>query len=104
MGIVGQIKSLGFSYVFERVFERIVPAWMFRFSSLAVYQIESSKFSDGPFSNAVVKICDSAQEFEGLRDVTSADGEEAQTIGFVAKMDSEVAGGCLLYTSDAADE
>ena len=103
MGIVGQIKSLGFSYVFERVFERIVPAWMFRFSSLAVYQIESSKFSDGPFSNAVVKICDSAQEFEGLRDVTSADGEEAQTIGFVAKMDSEVAGGLWVALGDYRD-
>ena len=65
MGIVAQIKSLGFSYVFERVFERIVPVWMFRFSSLAVYQIDSYKFSAGPHSNAVVKGCDSAQELEG---------------------------------------
>ena len=93
MGVVGQIKSLGFSYVFERVFERIVPAWMFRFSSFAVYQIESNKFSDGSFSNAVVKICDSPQELERLRDVTSADGDESQTIGFVAKVDSEVVAG-----------
>ena len=78
MGIVSEIRKLGFGYVFERVFERIVPAWMFRFCSLAVYQIDSSKLSGGPFSNADIKICDNAQELDELRTVTYA---------------------CLLYTS-----
>ncbi len=103
MGIVAQIKSLGFSYVFERVFERIVPVWMFRFSSLAVYQIDSYKFSAGPHSNAVVKVCDSAQELEGLRGVTSADGEKDHTIGLVAKIDGEVAGGLWVAIGDYRD-
>ena len=103
MGIVGQIKSLGFSYVFERVFERIIPAWMFRSSSVAVYQIDSNKLPGGPYSNAVVKICDSPLELEELREVTSADGEEKQTIGFVAKMDGEVAGGLWVAIGDFQD-
>lgn len=103
MGIVAQIKALGFSYVFERVFERIVPAWVFRFSSLAVYQIDSNKLSGGASSKAVIKICDSAQDLEGLREVTSADGEESRTTGFVARIDGEVAGGLWVAIGDFQD-
>jgi len=103
MGIVGEIKKLGFGYVFERAFERIVPAWMCRFCSLAVYQIDSNKLSGSPVSNAVIKVCESEQEFEGLRQVTSADGEKDHTIGFVAKMDGEVAGGLWVALGDYRD-
>ena len=103
MGIVNKIKTLGFGFVFERVFERIVPVWMFRFCSLAVYQIDPDKLSGGPFSNAVIKICDSAQDLEELREITSADGEESDTIGFVAKMDGEVAGGLWVALGDYLD-
>jgi len=56
MGIVNQIRTLGFSYVFERVFER-------------------------------------GQELEELREITYADGADSGTIGFVATVDGEVAGG-----------
>ena len=104
MSIVNKIKTLGLGYVFERAFERIVPVWMFRFCSLAVYQIDSSKLSDGPFSNAVIKICDSAQDLEKLREITSTDGEESDTIGFVAKMDGEVAGGLWVALGDYLDD
>ena len=70
MGIAEKIKTLGVGFVFERAFERIVPAWMFRFCTLAVYQIDPDKLSGGPFSNAVIKICDSAQDLEELRAVS----------------------------------
>ena len=103
MGIVNQIRTLGFSYVFERVFERIVPVWMFRFSPLAVYQIDSNKLSGAQISNAVIKICDSAQELDELREITSADGVESDTFGFVAKMDGEVAGGLWVAIGDYQD-
>jgi len=103
MGIVGEIKKLGFGYVFERAFERIVPTWMCRFCSLAVYQIDSNKLSGSPVSNAVIKVCESEQEFEELRQVTSADGEKDHTIGFVAKMDGEVAGGLWVALGDYRD-
>ena len=103
MGIVNKIKTLGFGFVFERVFERIVPAWMFRFCSVVVYQIDPGKLSAGPFSNAVVKICDSAQDFEELREITRADEDESDTIGLVAKMDGEVAGGLWVALGDYLD-
>ena len=102
MGIVSEIKKLGFSYVFERAFERIVPVWMFRFCSLAVYQIDSSKLSGGPFSDADIKICDNAQELDELRTVTYADGADS-TIGFAAKMDAEVAGGLWVAIGEFQD-
>jgi len=76
MGIVDKIKKLGCGYIFERVFERIVPVWMFRFCSLAVYE---------------------------LRKVTFADGAEGSTIGFVANVDREVAGGLWVAIGDFQD-
>ena len=103
MGIVDKIKKLGCGYIFERVFERIVPVWMFRFCSLAVYQIDLSKLSGGPFSNADIKICDSTQELGELRKVTFADGAEGSTIGFVATVDREVAGGLWVAIGDFQD-
>ncbi len=104
MGIVGEIKNLGFGYVFERVFERIVPVWMCRFCCLAVYQIDSNKLPGGPISNSDIKVCESEQELEQLRQVTSADGEKDHTIGFVAKMNGEVAGGLWVVLGDYQDE
>ncbi len=104
MGIVKKIKTLGFGFVFERAFERIVPAWMIRFCSLAVYQIDTGKLTGGPFSSATVKICDSAQELEDLREVTFADGEESSAAGFVAKIDGEVAGGLWIALGDYMDD
>ena len=103
MEIANKIKTLGFGYVFERVFERTVPAWMCRFCSLAVYQVDSSKLSDGPFSTAVIKICDSTQELEQLEEVTSALGDTKNTVGFVATMDDEVAGGLWIALGDYRD-
>ena len=93
MGIVDKVKTLGLGFVFETVFERIVPVWMFRFCSLAVYQIDLDKLSSGPFSSAAVKICDGAQELEQLREITSDYTQQKDTIGVLAKMDGQVAGG-----------
>ena len=103
MNIVNKIKTLGFGFVFERAFERIVPAWLCRFCSLAVYQVHSNKLSDGPFSTAVLKICDSTQELEQLTKITSASGDPKNTIGFVAMMDGEVAGGLWIAFGDYQD-
>ena len=77
MGIInkvktlGKVRTLGFGFVFETVFERIVPAWMFRYCSLEVYQMDLDKLPNDPFSTAAVKICDSAQELEQLAEITS---------------------------------
>ena len=103
MEIVNKIKSLGFGFVFERAFERIVPAWICRFCSLAVYQVNSDKLSDGSFSTAVLKICDSTQELEQLEEITSASGDPKNTIGFVATMDGEAAGGLWIAVGDYRD-
>ena len=98
-----KFKLLGFGYVFERAFERIVPAWMCRFCSLAVYQVDSTKLSDIPLSTAVLKICDSTQELEQLKEVTSAAEDMKDTIGFVAKIADEVAGGLWVALGDYRD-
>ena len=103
MEIVNKIKTLGFGFVFERAFERIVPAWMCRFCSLAVYQVDSNKLSDGPFSTAVLKICDSSQQLEQLKEVTSSSGDAKDTIGFVATIDDAVAGGLWIALGDYRD-
>ncbi len=100
---MGIVKSLGLGYVFERAFERIVPVWVFRFCALAVYQIDSNKFPAGSSSNAHVRICDSAQALQELREVTFADGDEKRTIGLMAKVDGEVAGGLWVAFGDYRD-
>ena len=93
MEIVNKIKRLGLGYVFERAFERIVPARICRFCALAVYQVDSGKLAAGPFSTAVLKICDSTQEREQLAEITSGLGDPKNTIGFLATMNDDVAGG-----------
>ena len=100
MEIVNKIKTLGLGFVFERAFERIVPAWICRFCSLAVYQIDLSKLSDGPLSTAVLKLCDSTQE---LKQITSGSGDTEDTIGFVATIDDQVAGGLWIALGDYRD-
>ena len=103
MGIVKKIQSLGFGFVFERAFERNVPAWICRFCSLAIYQVDSDKLSDSPFSIARLKICDNAQELKQLEEVTSSSGDPKDSIGFVAMMDDEVAGGLWIALGDYRD-
>ena len=104
MGIVNRIGKLGFGFVFERAFERIVPAWIFRFCSLAVYQIDFDKLADGPFSSAVIKLCNSAQDRQQLKEITRASGDPKDTIGFVATLDDEVAGGLWISLGDYRDD
>jgi len=52
---------------------------MCRFSSLAVYRVDSNKLSGGPFSTAALKVCDSTQELEQLEEVTKASGDAKMT-------------------------
>ena len=103
MGIVEKVKTLGFGFVFEVVFERIVPAWMFRFCSLAVYQIDLDKLPRDSFSPAAVNICDSAQELEQLREITGNYTQQEDTIGVLAKVDGQAAGGLWLALDDYQD-
>ena len=103
MGIVDKIKTLGFGFVFETVFERIVPVWMFRFCSLAVYQIDLDKLPSDPLSSAGVKICDSERELEQLAEITSEYTQQKDTIGVLAKVDGQVAGGLWIAIGDYQD-
>ena len=103
MGIVDKIKTLGFGFVFETVFERIVPVWMFRFCSLAVYQIDLDKLPSDPLSSAGVNICDSEQELEQLAEITSEYTQQKDTIGVLAKVDGQVAGGLWIAIGDYQD-
>ena len=103
MGIINKIKTLGLGFVFETVFERIVPVWMFRFCSLAVYQMDLNKLPNDPYSSAAVKICDGAQELEQLREITSDYTQQKDTIGVLAKMDGQVAGGLWIALGDYQD-
>ena len=89
MRIVEKIRTLGIGLVFERAFETIVPAWMFRFSSVAVYQLDFDRFSGDPFSAAAIKICDGEHELELLREVTGVDS----AVGVLATLDGEAVGG-----------
>ena len=109
MGIInkvktlGKVRTLGFGFVFETVFERIVPAWMFRYCSLEVYQMDLDKLPNDPFSTAAVKICDSAQELEQLAEITSEYTQQQAPIGVLAKMDGQVAGGVWMAVGDYQD-
>ena len=99
MRIVEKIRTLGIGFVFERAFESVVPAWMFRCSSVAVYQLDSDKFSGDPFSAATIKICDGEHELEQLREITKVDS----AIGVLATVDGEAVGGLCLALSDFED-
>ena len=103
MEFVNKIKTLGFGYIFERAFERIVPAWIFRFCSLMVYQLDTDKLSDVSPSTATLRVCDNAQELEQLKGITGASGDTKDTIGFIATLDEEVAGGLLIALGDYWD-
>ena len=102
MRIVEKVKTLGFGFVFETVFERIVPAWMFRCSSVAVYKLDSDSFSGSPFSAAAIKVCDGEHELEQLREITG-DTQQTCTIGVLAKVDGEAVGGLWIALSDYQD-
>ena len=99
MRIVEKIGKLGIGYVFERAFESIVPAWMFRCSSVAVYQLDFDRFSGDPFSAAAIKICDGEHELQQLREFTSVDS----TIGVLATVDGEAVGGLWIALNDYED-
>ena len=99
MRIVEKIRTLGIGFVFERAFESIVPAWMFRCSSVVVYQLDFDRFSGDPFSAAAIKVCDGEHELEQLREITSVDS----TIGVLATVDNEPVGGLWIALSEFKD-
>ena len=99
MRIVEKIRKLGIGFVFERAFESIVPAWMFRFCTVVVYQLDFDKFSDDSFSAAAVKICDSEQERQQLRGVAYVDGP----IGVLATVDDKAVGGLCMSLNQFED-
>lgn len=102
MRIIEKVRTLGLGFVFETVFESIVPAWIFRCSSVAVYQLNFDRFSGDPFSAAAVKICDGENELEQLREITG-DTQQTRTIGVLAKMDGKAVGGLWIALSDYQD-
>ena len=102
MRIIEKVRTLGLGFVFETVFESIVPAWIFRCSSVAVYQLNFDRFSGDPFSAAAVKICDGENELEQLREITG-DTQQTRTIGVLAKVDGKAVGGLWIALSDYQD-
>jgi len=103
MGTIEKVRALGLGYVLETLFERFVPAWVFRISSVAVYQLDFDKFADSRLSTATVKICDSEKELEQLQEITCDDTPQKNTIGVLATAQSEVTGGLWLATGDYRD-
>ena len=103
MRIVEKVRTLGIGFVFETVFEWIVPAWMFRCSSVAVYQLDFDRFSGDPFSAAAIKVCDGEHELEQLREATSDDTQQTRTIGVLATVGGEAVGGLWIALSDYED-
>ena len=99
MRIVEKIRRLGIGFVFERAFESIVPAWMFRCSEVAVYQLDFDRFSGDRISAAAIKICDGERELEQLREITKADS----AFGVLATLDGEAVGGLGIALSDFED-
>ena len=102
MRIIEKVRTLGLGFVIETVFESIVPAWIFRCSSVAVYQLNFDRFSGDPFSAAAVKICDGENELEQLREITG-DTQQPRTIGVLAKMDGKAVGGLWIALGDYQD-
>jgi len=102
MGIFNKVKTLGVGFAFERGFERIVPAWMLRFCSLAVYQLDIEKLS-GKTSPANVKIGDSELELDQLGEVTFNPGGKHTGIGLMAKLDDQVVGGLWIALGEYKD-
>ena len=104
MGIINKVRELGIGFVLETLFERFVPAWVFRIASIAVYQLDFDKLSGAPLSNASVSFCDSEQELEELRELTSHSSVEPHLIGVLARVDGQVAGGLWIATSEFCDK
>jgi len=103
MKIINKIRQLGVGFVLETVFERIVPAWVFRIASIEVYQLDFEKLSGAPLSNASVNLCDSEQELTQLKEFTSDYSAQQHVIGVQAKLDDEVVGGLWMATQDYRD-
>ena len=99
MRIVEKIRTLGIGFVFERAFETLVPAWVFRFSLVAVYQLDFDRFSGDPFSSATIKVCDGEHELEQLREITGVDS----ATGVLATVDGEAVGGLGIALSGFED-
>ena len=102
MRIVEKVRTLGIGFVFGTIFEWIVPAWLFRCSSVVVYQLDFDRFSSDPYSAAAIKICDSEHELEQLREITG-DTQQTHTIGVLATVDGEAVGGLWIALSDYQD-
>ena len=102
MGIFNKVRTLGVGFAFERAFERIVPAWMLRFCSLAVYQLDIEALS-GKTSPANIKICESDLELDQLGEVTFNPGGKHTGIGLMAKLDDQVVGGLWIALGDYKD-
>ena len=103
MRIIDKVRELGIGFVLETVFESIVPAWLFRIASIAVYQLDFEKMSGAPVSNASVSLCDDEQELAQLKEFTSDYSVQRQVIGVQAKVDDQIVGGLWLATHDYHD-
>ena len=103
MRIVNKIRELGIGFVLETVFERVVPAWVFRISSIAVYQLDFDKLSSAPVSNASVSLCDGEQELTQLKEFTADFSQQRQVIGVQAKIDGQFVGGLWMAINDYRD-
>jgi len=103
MRIINKVRELGIGFVLETVFESIVPAWLFRIASIAVYQLDFEKMSGAPVSNAAVSLCDGEQELAQLKEFTSDYSVQRQVIGVQAKVDDQIVGGLWLATHDYQD-
>ena len=103
MEIINKVRGLGIGYVLEALFERVIPAWLFRICLLEVYQLDFDKLSAARLSNASVNICDNEHELEQLKELTSHGSVEPHFIGVLARVEGQAAGGLWMATKEFRD-
>ena len=94
MGLIEKIKKQGWIYSFAILFNRIVPAWLFRCRRFVVLQLDETRSNPAP-ANVEVSWCQTESEYTTVEELTyfRRANSEADFVACQAKRDGKVAGG-----------
>ena len=96
-----QVKQNGLIYSFAIAFNRIVPAWLFRYRRFIVYQLDANSFANRSSENIRVRWCETEADYLALEKLTFfCRGRSSGDLqGCLAEIDGQPAGGFWAATN-----
>lgn len=70
MGLFQKIKKRGFKYAFAILFNRIVPAWIFRCRRFVVFELDPGRHFSAEGSKTAVTWCETEAEYIAVEELT----------------------------------